>query len=72
MAAFYRWIARHVQDAGGQVRFMGKGHQVLWRTIVYVLFSLPIVTLPWAARWLLRWLVRQFELDRQTSLSPVA
>ena len=71
-AAFYRWIARHVQDTGGQVRFMGKGHQVLWRAIVSVLFSLPIVTLPWAVRWFLRWTVRQFELERQTSPSPVA
>ena len=37
MAAFYRWIARHIRHAEGTLRFVGKGHQILWRLLVGVL-----------------------------------
>ena len=58
----YNWIAEHVQDAGGKMRFLGAGHQMLWRTIVFVLFCVPILTIPWAIRWYYAWLVSQVEL----------
>lgn len=62
MAGFYDWVASHVRDAGGDLRFLGAGHQVLWRTIVLVPFCIPIVTIPWAIKWYYDWLVSQVEL----------
>lgn len=66
-AAYYRWLAKHSRKAGGELRFVGKGHQLLWRTLVYILFCIPVVTIPWSIRWLARWAVQQFELDRRAA-----
>jgi hypothetical protein len=64
-AAYYRWLATNSRQAGGELRFVGKGHQLLWRTIVYVLFCIPVVTIPWSVRWLARWFIQQIELDHR-------
>ena len=32
---------------------------MLWRSLAAVLFSLPILTIPWAKLWYTRWLVSQ-------------
>ncbi len=60
----YNWIAEHVQDAGGTMQFVGAGHQMLWRTIVFVLFCVPILTIPWAIKWYYAWLISQLQLTQ--------
>ena len=70
--AMYRWITRHVQQTQGELRFAAKGHQLLWRIIAFILFCLPLVTLPWAIKWISRWLVQQVELDRRGSAAAPA
>ena len=63
--AYYQWLAKHSRKAGSELRFVGKGHQMLWRTLVYVLFCIPVVTIPWSVRWFARWIVQQIEIDRR-------
>jgi hypothetical protein len=65
MAAIYRWLARNVRGDGVALHFHGEGHQVLWRTLAAILFSLPIITIPWAWLWYVRWLVRSATIEGQ-------
>lgn len=65
-AAFGRWIAGHIQGAGGKIRFVGKGHQILWRSVLALLLCVLFVTIPWVIRWMTRWWTRQHELERDT------
>ena len=58
----YNWIADNVEDAGGKLRFLGAGHQMLWRTIVRVLWCATLLGMPWAIRWFYAWLIGQVEL----------
>jgi hypothetical protein len=58
----YNWIADNVQNAGGKLRYLGAGYQMLWRTIVMILCFLPIITIPWAIKWFYDWLISQIEL----------
>jgi len=68
-AAYYRWLAKHSRNPIGELRFAGKGHQLLWRTLVYVLFCIPVITIPWSIRWFARWIVQQIEIDRRMAAS---
>lgn len=61
LAAFYRWIAQRTRHDEGTLEFVGRGHQFFWRLLVYLLFCLPVVTIPWAIRWMTRWQIRQVE-----------
>lgn len=72
MAVFYRWIAGNIRHAEGTVQFVGQGHQILWRIPALILFCLPIVTMPWAIKWIVCWLIRQFEWRRRPFPSPAA
>ena len=72
MAAFYRWIAGNIRHAEGTVQFVGQGHQILWRIPALILFCLPIVTMPWAIKWIVCWLIQQFEWRRLPFPSPAA
>ena len=47
------------------VRFHGEGLQILWRTVVAVLWSVPVVTIPWAWLWYTRWLVQNTTIEGQ-------
>lgn len=58
-AAAYRWAAEHTRSERRALRFHGAGFEILWRTFAMVLFCLPILTIPWAVLWYLRWLVSQ-------------
>jgi len=60
---YSRWLAGRVEGLKGRVEFVGQGHQILWRGFVMFLFCLPIVTIPWATRWLYAWYIEQFRLD---------
>jgi uncharacterized membrane protein YjgN (DUF898 family) len=57
LAAMYRWMAESTGDGSDALQFQGKGHEILWRIPAAILFSIPIVTIPWAWLWYARWLV---------------
>lgn len=57
LAAIYRWMAQKTSSGDRVLRFHGDGVQVLWRTLATVFFSIPVVTIPWAWLWYVRWLV---------------
>lgn len=56
-AAMYRWAARHTRSRDRELAFHGSGFEALWRSLAVALFSLPVVTIPWAKLWYLRWVV---------------
>jgi hypothetical protein len=58
LAAMYRWIAENVKGRGLRFEFHGKGHEILWRVLATVLGSVVIVTIPFLAIWLSRWLIQ--------------
>lgn len=60
---FYRWLAGTVDGAPGRFGFKGEGHQILWRTLAMILFMLPVLTIPWAIRWYMAWLVEQITYE---------
>jgi len=63
-AGMYRWFARSTRGQGIEFRFHGKGHQILWRILVYFLTSILIIPIPWMALWLLRWFVQNISITR--------
>lgn len=58
--ALYRWLTGTVQGAPGKFAFTAKGHQLLGRSVLYLLGMLPIVTIPWVGRWFFAWIIEQF------------
>ena len=66
LAAFYRWMAQRTRHDEGTLDFVGRGHQLLWRFPALFLFCVPIVTIPWAIRWMTRWQIRQIEWRPRT------
>jgi uncharacterized membrane protein YjgN (DUF898 family) len=65
LAAMFRWLASSTRSKDAAVEFHGQGHQILWRTLAAILFSVPLVTIPWAWLWYTRWLVRNTTLAGQ-------
>jgi hypothetical protein len=63
LAAMYRWGARNTRAQDGALQFHGVGPEILWRTLAAILFSIPIVTIPWAWLWYTRWLVRSTTME---------
>lgn len=63
-AAMYRWFARNTRGQGIEFQFHGKGHQILWRTLVVCLASILIIPIPWMFLWFMRWYVRNVSLAR--------
>jgi len=60
----YSWLGRHSSGDGAQFDFRGKGHQFLWRVLVFALSCIVIIPIPWTALWLTRWLVQNLTLTR--------
>jgi uncharacterized membrane protein YjgN (DUF898 family) len=65
LAAMNRWMARHTESKTRALRFHGEGPQILWRTLATLLFSIPVVTIPWAFLWYTRWLVGNTTIEGQ-------
>lgn len=55
--AVLRWLARHVQDGGYRLEFVGTGWGLLWHVIVWMICMIPLLPIPWILRWIYRWLV---------------
>jgi hypothetical protein len=56
-AAMYRWAARSTRSERRALAFHGEGFEVLWRTVATVLMCVPVLTIPWAVLWYVRWVV---------------
>jgi len=70
MAAWTRWICRHVSGTRREMIFTATGLQLLWRTIVFGLGCLFIIPIPWLLRWYFTWATAQFVLvERSTAAS---
>jgi hypothetical protein len=65
LAAMWRWLAASTSGAGAALVFHGQGGQILWRTLAAIVFSVPVVTIPWAWLWYARWLVQSTTLEGQ-------
>lgn len=67
IAAWTRWMCRHMVGARRDLVFNASGGEVLWRTLVFALVSLVIIPIPWAMAWYYRWYVSQFALVERTA-----
>jgi hypothetical protein len=65
LAAMFRWMARNTRTQDAALRFHGAGNQILWRTVVAILSSIPLVTIPWTWLWYTRWLVQSTTIEGQ-------
>jgi hypothetical protein len=65
LAAIGRWMARNTRGNDIALRFHGVGLQILWRTVVAILCSIPIVTIPFVWLWYTRWLVQNTTIEEQ-------
>jgi len=63
LAAIGRWMARNTRGDDIALRFHGVGLQILWRTVVAILCSIPIVTIPFVWLWYTRWLVQNTTIE---------
>ena len=61
-AAMLRWLGSHVRGQGWTVEFSGTGWGLLWRSGLWLLWALPIVTIPWAMRAGYAWFVDHIAL----------
>lgn len=71
-AGMYRWMARSTRGSGIQFAFHGKGHQLLWRTLVCGLLCLFIIPIPWMIIALMQWVVENITMTRSAVESVVA
>jgi len=62
IAWMYRWTFEHLHIEGAMARLNVTGWGLLWRTVVCVLASLPILTIPWTYSWFYGWLVNSVEI----------
>jgi hypothetical protein len=63
-AGMYRWFARNTHGEGIEFQFHGKGHQILWRTLVFSLTFMFIIPIPWMSLWFLRWFIQNISFRR--------
>lgn len=68
---YTRWIAKQLIAPGVDIRFVGSGFQLLWRTVAACVASVPLLTIPWTISWFLRWYITSFEIS-QTESPPSA
>jgi uncharacterized paraquat-inducible protein A len=71
-AGMYRWYARNIHGQGIEFQFHGKGHQILWRTLVCALASVLIIPIPWITLWFMRWCVQNVSMTRGASAAAAA
>jgi hypothetical protein len=64
LSSYFDWLAEHTCGDGIVFRCDVPGGEILWRTFAALLGSIPIVTIPWAWMWYLRWLVSCVTISR--------
>jgi hypothetical protein len=73
MAAWVRWQCRNV-EGDGVVSFSGKGHEILWRSVVCMLGCALVIPIPWMTAWMTKWFMNQIYIDNgnaQEATEPV-
>jgi len=55
LPAMVRWLCGHIRGQGWTVEFSGTGWALLWRSGLWFLGLLPIVTIPWVMRAAYAW-----------------
>jgi hypothetical protein len=65
LAAWTRWMCRHVEGSAKRLIFTASGWGVLWRTLLFALSLLLIIPIPWTFRWYTSWVVSQFALSSE-------
>jgi uncharacterized protein DUF898 len=63
MAAMYRWMAENTRSGKSVLGFYGRGHEILWRTLVTLLLCILIIPIPWACLWYTQWLVASTAIE---------
>ncbi|HLC70911.1 MAG TPA: hypothetical protein VJI32_02830 [Candidatus Nanoarchaeia archaeon] len=53
-----RWIYQNVKAGSSKLVFQGTGWGLLWRSILAILGSVLLVTIPWMVTWILKWYVK--------------
>lgn len=71
MAAWTRWICRHVSGTRREMIFIASGLQLLWRTVAFCLGCLFIIPIPWLLRWYFTWATAQFVLVERGTAANV-
>ncbi len=65
-AAAIRWYYRNIE--GDYIfTFTGKGYEILWRTLVFILASILIIPIPWVLIWLSKWFITETTIERAAS-----
>ena len=72
LAGYSQWLAEHTRGKDIAIRFQGTGWEILWRTVLAVLGSLLIVTIPWMWTWWTRWVVSCVTMTREAALPRAA
>ena len=73
MNALFKWMAEKTKSStGDRLIWVGSGWELLWRSIVAGLWGMFIVTIPWAYRWYLAWMVSMVEVERAGGAAPMA
>jgi hypothetical protein len=69
MAAWTRWICRHVSGTRREMIFTATGLQLLWRTVAFGFGCLFIIPIPWLLRWYFTWATAQFVLVERSTMA---
>lgn len=72
LAAFQRWLMRHVRSNELEFAFVGSGLNILWRIFAMAFGCLFIIPIPWVMRWLLAWFIDQTIIHRKAAPQPAA
>ena len=70
--ALLNWLCRNVQAEGNQVRFTGRGAEVLWRVLVGALACALIIPIPWILAWWYKWGASCLVIESAPAVSPIA
>jgi len=54
-----RWMCRNIEGTRREIVFKATGLEYLWRVVVVLLGCILIIPIPWAMRWMMRWLASQ-------------
>lgn len=65
MAAWLRWMCRHLEGGNRQLVFTAGGLDILWRTWLFALSCIVIIPIPWTLHWITTWYVSQFALSHE-------
>ena len=67
LASYYGWLADHTRGDGVAFHCRVEGWDVLWRKVLLILGSVPLLTIPWVWTWYARWLASSINMTRGAS-----